>query len=53
MWIYANRPLDNDANLDDSAQIHLNKYMDEKVCIRLLLYIEDIATGFRERSNVW
>jgi len=30
VWIYANRPLDNDANLDDSAQIHLNKYMDEK-----------------------
>lgn len=27
--IYANRPLDNDANLDDSAQIHLNKYLDE------------------------
>lgn len=29
VWIYANRPLDNDANLDDSAQIHLNKYLDE------------------------
>lgn len=27
--IYANRPLDNDANLDDSAQIHLNKYLDD------------------------
>ena len=27
MWIYANRPLDNDANLDDSAQIHLNAYL--------------------------
>lgn len=28
VWIYANRPLDNDANLDDSAQIHLNNYLD-------------------------
>ncbi len=27
VWIYANRPLDNDANLDDSAQIHLNTYL--------------------------
>lgn len=27
VWVYANRPLDNDANLDDSAQIHLNKYL--------------------------
>lgn len=27
VWIYANRPLDNDSNLDDSAQIHLNKYL--------------------------
>jgi len=27
VWIYANRPLDNDANLDDSAQKHLNNYM--------------------------
>jgi hypothetical protein len=27
VWIYANRPLDNDANLDDSAQIHLNDYL--------------------------
>ena len=27
VWIYANRPLDNDANLDDSAQIHLNNYL--------------------------
>ena len=25
--IYANRPLDNNKNLDDSAQIHLNKYL--------------------------
>lgn len=29
VWIYANRPLDNDANLDDSAQIHLNNYLAE------------------------
>jgi hypothetical protein len=27
VWIFANRPLDNDTNLDDSAQIHLNKYL--------------------------
>ena len=27
VWVYANRPLDNDANLDDSAQIHLNNYL--------------------------
>ena len=25
--IYANRPLDNDSNLDDSAQVHLNRYL--------------------------
>lgn len=30
VWVYANRPLDNDANLDDSAQIHLNNYLAEK-----------------------
>ena len=29
VWIYANRPLDNDANLDDSAQVHLNNYLEE------------------------
>jgi hypothetical protein len=29
VWVYANRPLDNDANLDDSAQIHLNNYLSE------------------------
>ena len=29
VYVYANRPLDNDANLDDSAQIHLNKYLAE------------------------
>jgi hypothetical protein len=27
VWIYANRPLDSDQNLDDSAQVHLNKYL--------------------------
>lgn len=30
VWIFANRPLDNDANLDDSAQIHLSRYLDEQ-----------------------
>ena len=29
VWIYANRPLDNDTNLDDSAQIHLNLFLDK------------------------
>jgi len=29
VYVYANRPLDNDANLDDSAQIHLNNYLSE------------------------
>jgi hypothetical protein len=29
VWVYANRPLDNDANLDDSAQIHLNNFLAE------------------------
>ena len=29
VWVYANRPLDNDANLDDSAQVHLNNYLFE------------------------
>ncbi len=29
VWIYANRPLDYNENLDDSAQVHLNKYLDE------------------------
>ena len=29
VWVFANRPLDNDANLDDSAQIHLNNYLYE------------------------
>jgi hypothetical protein len=27
VWIYVNRPLDNDKNLDDTAQVHLNDYM--------------------------
>ncbi len=27
VYIFANRPLDNDANLDDSAQVHLNEYL--------------------------
>ena len=26
-WIYVNRPLNNDKNLDDTAQIHLNNYL--------------------------
>ena len=30
IWIFANRPLDSDANLDDSAQIHLNNYLETK-----------------------
>ena len=29
VWVFANRPLDNDANLDDSAQVHLNDYLAE------------------------
>lgn len=28
--VFANKPLDNDANLDDSAQIHLAKYLAEQ-----------------------
>jgi hypothetical protein len=28
VWIYANRPLDNDSNQDDSAQVHLNRYLE-------------------------
>ena len=27
VWIYANRPLDNDKNLDDTAQVHLGRYL--------------------------
>ena len=30
VMVFANRPLDNDANLDDSAQIHLAKYLEEQ-----------------------
>ncbi|MGG9961834.1 hypothetical protein [Ferruginibacter sp. SUN106] len=26
-WVYVNRPLNNDKNLDDTAQIHLNNYL--------------------------
>ena len=29
-WIYANLPLDNDKNLDDTAQIHLINYLRKK-----------------------
>jgi hypothetical protein len=29
VWIFANRPLDSDANLDDSAQVHLNSYLSQ------------------------
>ena len=27
VWIYVNRPLNSDKNLDDSAQVHLNNYL--------------------------
>lgn len=27
VWVFANRPLDSDKNLDDSAQVHLGKYL--------------------------
>ncbi len=27
VWIYVNRPLNSDKNLDDSAQVHLNSYL--------------------------
>jgi hypothetical protein len=29
VWVFANLPLDYDANLDDSAQVHLNQYLEE------------------------
>ena len=29
VWIFANKPLDYDANMDDSAQIHLGEYLEE------------------------
>ncbi len=28
VWVFANRPLDSDENLDDSAQVHLNNYLE-------------------------
>ncbi len=28
VWVFANRPLDSDENLDDSAQVHLNTYLE-------------------------
>ena len=30
LMVFANKPLDNDANLDDTAQIHLAKYLAEQ-----------------------
>ena len=33
IWVYANRPLDNDNNLDDSAQMHLDKYLEQKALL--------------------
>ncbi len=30
VMVFANKPLDNDANLDDTAQIHLSKYLAEQ-----------------------
>jgi len=30
VWVYVNRPLDNDENLDDTAQYHLNSYLVEQ-----------------------
>lgn len=29
VWIYANRPLNSDKNLDDTAQVHLGRYLSE------------------------
>ncbi len=28
VWVFANRPLDNNENLDDSAQVHLARYLE-------------------------
>ncbi len=28
VWVFANRPLESDENLDDSAQVHLNTYLE-------------------------
>ena len=30
VWVFANRPLDYDANLDDSAQVHLANYLESQ-----------------------
>ena len=30
IMVFANKPLDNDANLDDSAQVHLGTYLEEQ-----------------------
>ena len=30
VMVFANKPLDNDANLDDSAQVHLGAYLEEQ-----------------------
>ena len=30
VYVYANRPLDSDKNLDDSSQVHLGKYLSSK-----------------------
>ncbi|MGC4101415.1 hypothetical protein [Ferruginibacter sp.] len=29
IWIYVNRPLNSDKNLDDTAQVHLNNYLEK------------------------
>ena len=33
IWIYANRPLNNDNNLDDTAQMHLVKYLEQNALL--------------------
>jgi len=33
VWIYANKPLDNDNNLDDTAQMHLVKYLEQNALL--------------------
>ena len=45
--MYANSPLDNDANLDDTAQVHLNNYLRRMICIHQWLFIGDIVIGCR------
>ncbi len=37
VMVFANKPLDNDANLDDTAQIHLGIYLKEKGLIPSLI----------------